>query len=83
MLWRLCHKLSSFVPSRVLDKEHVSAVQNALQRCILKQFKPLYESMQAIKSKEKETKWSVLSNAVHSYAYGIYRRDVIPSYIVT
>ena len=75
--------MSSFVPSRVLDKEHVSAVQNALQRCILEQCKPLHESMQAIKSKEKETKWSVLSDAVHRYAYGIYRRDVIPSYIVT
>ncbi len=76
-------QIVQFPPSGVLDKEHASAVQNALQRCILEQFKPIHESMQARKSKEKETKWSVLSDAVRRYAYGIYRRDVIPSDIVT
>jgi len=76
-------QLVQFPPNGVLDKEHVAAVQNALQRCVLEQFKPIHEAMQARKSKERNTKWSVLSDAVHRYVYGIYRRDMIPSYIVT
>jgi hypothetical protein len=76
-------------PSGVRDKEHVSAVQNALQRCILKQFKPLHESRQAIKSKEKETEWSAFRCSPLLCLWYLQARrdpqlhcDVIPSHIV-